>query len=106
MLLTRVFTSCIAAVPFGNYWGIFSQGRRFLGEIAETLLAQRPFTSHPAMSFFTFPALRILPFLGLHAAACFFQVHVLNGQPAPSPSAQQVLTRVPTPVLNNVLHMK
>jgi hypothetical protein len=37
-----VLTSCLKAVPFGNYWGIFSQGRSVLGEIAETLLAPAP----------------------------------------------------------------
>jgi hypothetical protein len=69
------------------------------------------FARHPipltAMSFLTVSPLRILPFLGLHAVACFLQVHVFNSalpsQPAP-PSAQQVLTRVP--VLNHVLPVK
>jgi hypothetical protein len=55
------------------------------------------------MSFFTLAPLRILPFLGLHAAACFLQVHVFNAPPA-APSAQQVLTRVP--VLNHMLYVK
>jgi hypothetical protein len=72
--------------------------------IAENRRTCAPFP-RLVMSFFTLAPLRILPFFGLHAAACFFQVHVFNGQPA-APSAQQVLTRVPPPVLNHVLQMK